>query len=175
MGFIAGHLVENGGDEIKSLQRLFDELDDNNDGLLSIEEVASAIHGNVKESVNNKDLESLEKAVKEVDSDGSGMIDIDEFIQAAMQQALYLKESSVSAAFERFDVDGKGSISKADLEAVFGAESAEKILKEADLNNDGVIDYKEFAIAVRNKEKEDHLRPKSVGRVAKTLRREEKM
>ena len=169
LGFIAEHLVQRKDEDIAHLEELFERLDTDNDGLLSIEEVAGAIQVDCGEEEYSGS--KLEEIVREVDADKSGMIDIDEFIQASMKQALYLKESCISAAFEKFDVDGKGSISKDDLVAVFGEDSVAEIMREADLNQDGVIDYKEFAIAVRNKEQEDMLRPQSVGKLANRLRR----
>lgn len=169
LGFIAEHLVQRRDEDIAHLEELFERLDTDNDGLLSIEEVAKAMHVDMSEP--EEAGTKLEDIVREVDADKSGMIDIDEFIQASMKQALYLKESCISAAFEKFDVDGKGSISREDLVAVFGEDSVAEIMQEADLNEDGVIDYEEFAIAVRNKEQEDMLRPQSVGKLAQKLRR----
>jgi calcium-dependent protein kinase len=80
-----------------------------------------------------------------------------------MERNIYLKEEKLWAAFKMFDKDGNGKISAAELRDVLGSinhssilislddenfksdlKVFEQMIKEADLNGDGEIDYNEF-------------------------------
>jgi calmodulin len=68
-----------------------------------------------------------------------------------------LQRDELAEAFAFFDKNGDGHISKEELKMVLlqlgenlGEEEIEEIFKEADLNNDGIIDYHEF-ITIFNK------------------------
>jgi len=69
-----------------------------------------------------------------------------------MERSVYLKEEKLWACFKMFDKDGNGKISADELREVLGTDEAfmhdisywEQMVKEADLNGDGEIDYNEF-------------------------------
>eukprot|EP00933_Yihiella_yeosuensis_P044647 TRINITY_DN3990_c0_g1_i1.p1 TRINITY_DN3990_c0_g1~~TRINITY_DN3990_c0_g1_i1.p1 ORF type:complete len:167 (-),score=41.87 TRINITY_DN3990_c0_g1_i1:110-610(-) len=101
---------------------------------------------------------------KRFDPDGSGQLDKHEFFSYAakgggeVRQLLktgQLKadegEDTILEAFKQWDVDGDGSISKTELERVlvilnpsFTKKELNKMMKAADKNRDGNIDYEEF-------------------------------
>ena len=58
--------------------------------------------------------------LKAADANGDGTIDYTEFLAAAFQKDLLLSSQNLRAAFELFDKDGDGSISKDELKEVFG-------------------------------------------------------
>ena len=62
--------------EEKYLKSLFDELDRNNNGLISLHEIRYIVtHSN--ENISEKDIEFI---MKEVDTDGDGLISFEEFM-----------------------------------------------------------------------------------------------
>jgi len=151
LGYVASHLVKTKESEAVKLQKLFKTLDNNNDGFLPVDQVVQVIVDN-SGSVDETYKRQLEDSVREIDTDRSGSLDIEEFIAAAMQQATYLKESHINAAFQKFDTDGSGSISREELIAALGSTAdVDDIMRHADLNKDGVIDYPEFEAVMREK------------------------
>merc|ERR1719321_1150732 len=100
------------------------------------------------------------KIMSEVDSDGSGEIDYSEFLAATLDRRHFLCEDVCWAAFRTFDLDGDGQITKEELLEVFtrGAaanleemlgmhkEEIEQIIRDADVDGDGTIDFDEFVL-----------------------------
>ena len=138
--FIASRLSE---EEVKKLKENFQKIDNNGDGMLSLEEVKKAISHNKGISLSN-----VEQIFKSIDTDNSGNIDYTEFIAASLDKNIYLQENKLYEAFKLFDVDGSGKISKDEIAYILGTEKKskeiEKLFKKYDTNNDGEIDFKEF-------------------------------
>ncbi|GAQ89886.1 protein with EF-hand domain [Klebsormidium nitens] len=105
------------------------------------------------------------------DIDHDGTIDYDEFIAATMHFCQLEKEEHLLKAFHSFDHDNNGYITKEELEKaiqVIGLDttedgSAEDIIKVADEDNDGVIDYKEFQTMMRRTSSQASRASKSEG------------
>ena len=138
--FIASRLTQN---EIEELNKNFQEIDDNNDGKLTLEEIKQAIN-------KNKDIniEHIEEIFKSIDTDGSGCIEYTEFISASLDQSLYLKKEKLKEAFSLFDLDHNGKISNSEISKVLGMDKGSKeiskIIEKYDTNKDGEIDFDEF-------------------------------
>jgi calcium-dependent protein kinase len=92
------------------------------------------------------------RVVEIMDTNKNGCIDYTEFIAACMQSAVYNNdEIYLKNAFEFFDKDKNGRISLEELRQTLRDDSVllsdskiENLIKEVDVNKDGVIDYKEF-------------------------------
>ena len=96
--------------------------------------------------------EELEDMIAEVDVDGNGEIDFDEFC-VMMKNMMNSRDSlhDVKLAFEVFDADGDGTISKAELKQALchsgyriTEAEFEEVFNETDTNGDGEIDFEEF-------------------------------
>lgn len=142
--FIASQMSEI---EISELANLFHKLDKNGDGVLTFEEMQAGLS-----ELGDKAAKEIQAVIDSIDTDKSGTINYTEFIAATMERSVYLKEEKLWSAFRLFDKDGNGKISATELRDVLGADDNfrndlkyyEQMIKEADLNGDGEIDYSEF-------------------------------
>jgi len=138
--------------EFKEAFRLFDK---DHDGRITEAEL-----GVVMRSLGQKPTETdLRGMVKEVDQDGNGSIEFDEFL---LMMARKLKaadgEEEMYHAFKVFDKNDDGFITFDELKRVMCSigerltdEEIEDMIKEADLNGDKKIDYKEFISIITSK------------------------
>jgi len=115
--------------------------------MLSFDEIKNGL-GNL----NEKAAKEVQQVLEGIDTDHSGNINYTEFIAATMEKTSYLKEERLYACFKIFDKDGNGTITADELKEVLGTNDAlkhessywEQMIREADSNGDGVIDYNEF-------------------------------
>jgi len=138
-------------DSIQQLREVFQTLDENDDGSLSIEEVERGLKQAGVEVPDNFQLQH-------VDSDGSGFVDYTEFLAATIDEKRHLQEAACWAAFQIFDIDGDGKITKDEMAVLLScgragnlAESLvadraeiEQAVAEADLDGDERLDFEEF-------------------------------
>lgn len=133
--------------EKERLGKIFKALDKNGDGKLSKEEIMEGYEEHFGKLLNEDEVDKL---FFDVDTDRSGFIDYSEFIVATMNHKKNMSEEKLTAAFKLFDTDGNGTISPSELKSVLSAsgqvsdDMIENILKQADENNDGEIEFDEF-------------------------------
>lgn len=144
----AGHLSV---EQTQPLRETFLALDRNGDGVLSKDELQEGL-----QSVGlQKKLSHLSSVVfPEVDADGSGFIDYTEFLAVALDQpTLEEQPEACRWAFDAFDQDGDGMITKEELERLLssgsdtgsmGAELVAECFRAIDVNGDGRIEFDEF-------------------------------
>merc|ERR1719301_231273 len=143
--------------QIKNLRSMFMQLDDNGDGLLSVQEMREGL-----QKAGLKDIPpDLQQIMEQVDSDGSGVIDYTEFLAATLDKKSYMQKDVCWSAFRVFDRNGDGKISMAELEQVLasgnveeamGAGAVKELMKEVDTNGDGEIDFQEFMQMMRKQD-----------------------
>lgn len=139
---IAAKLSE---EEISGLKQMFKMIDTDNSGYITFEELKnglSSLGANLEES-------AIHDLMQAADIDNNGAIDYEEFVAATLHFNKVDKEDSLYAAFSYFDKDGSGYITVNEIQQSckeLGIDDAqvEEIIKEADQNNDGRIDYNEF-------------------------------
>ncbi len=136
--FIASRLSEN---EIKTLKDIFNSINKNQDGTLTVEEIKTGIS-----QLKNDENFNFEELFKSIDTDGSGVINYTEFIAASIDRNIYLKEEKLYEAFKMFNNDGSGKISVEELKNIMKDDEnkIQELIKANDLNNYGEIDYSEF-------------------------------
>ncbi|KAK8963933.1 Calcium-dependent protein kinase 1 [Platanthera guangdongensis] len=125
---------------------MFKMLDTDNSGQITFDELKAGLErvgANLKES----EIYALMEAA---DVDNSGTIDYGEFLAATVHLNKIQREDHLFAAFSYFDKDGSGYITCDELQLAceeFGMENIrlDEIIQEVDQDNDGRIDYNEFA------------------------------
>ena len=83
-----------------------------------------------------------------IDRDQSGHIHYAEFLAALSESHGLVTMDRLTEVFDRIDTEGKGYITHEDLKSMLGSgydkETVDKMIKEADANNNGRIDYDEL-------------------------------
>jgi calcium-dependent protein kinase len=134
-------------EDIIDLSELFEKLDTSGNGTLTVDEIREGL-----EEFKDRTSSEFTPFIDSIDTDKDGTVDYTEFIAATMQRNLYLKEEKLMAVFKMLDKDGNGKITAEDLKNVLEAHDNqrmnmglyEKMIKDADQNGDGVIDYHDF-------------------------------
>ena len=94
----------------------------------------------------------LQDMMNEVDADGNGTIDFPEFLTMMTRKMKDTdSEEKTKEVFRLFDKDGNGFISPAGLRHFMTTigdkltdEEVDKIIREADIDGDGRVNYEEF-------------------------------
>ena len=103
--------------ELVNLKQMFLRLDTSQDGFLSVDELQVGM-GQVL-GLMRAGSQDWEQLVTQLDTNQDGKIDYGEFITAAVNRTRLLNEENLRIAFNLFDKDGNGLISKEELRAVF--------------------------------------------------------
>ncbi|RDX70058.1 Calcium-dependent protein kinase 17, partial [Mucuna pruriens] len=145
---IAGCLSE---EEIMGLKEMFKGMDTDNSGTITVEELKQGL---AKQGTKLTELE-VKQLMDAADADGNGTIDYDEFITATMHMNRLNREEHLYTAFQYFDKDNSGFITTEELEQALreynmhDGRDIKEILQEVDGDNDGRINYDEFAAMMR--------------------------
>ena len=96
--------------DIKYLEIAFKQIDKDNDGVLSLEEM-ERMRDFVSDKLNFKIDDDYGNVFKNLDLDGDGKIDFSEFMTAAIEHKKILTQKNIDQVFRTFDLDGDGEIS----------------------------------------------------------------
>jgi calcium-dependent protein kinase len=141
-----------GADEIQGLKELFKAFDVDGDGSITYEEFRQGLRATSSGGGAMSDAE-IEKVMRETDVDGSGAIDYNEFLASTVNLSLLQREDVLRKMFLELDVDGSGTLTVEEIETALGQTSLGgsvdhadvlELVKRADANGDGVIDFDEF-------------------------------
>lgn len=137
-------------EQVADLKEAFLLFDKDSDGMITAAEL-----GVVMRSLGQRPSEmELRNMVHMVDKDGNGTIEFDEFL-LMMSKKIHDSDSEteLKEAFRVFDKNGDGFISPAELRHVMHNlgekltdEEVEDMIKEADLDGDGLVNYSEFVL-----------------------------
>ena len=139
------------------LRAVFNLFDKDGDGTISAEELEQklkAVYGK-KYRFDRKEIDAM---IKAVDGDGNGTNDFEEFMTMMglgdgkrSKRAARDGRSELKEAFDVFDTDGDGSISKVEVARVMHAvgikideATLELMVKSVDIDGNGEIDFEEL-------------------------------
>jgi len=143
--FITNYLMND--DELKSLKKLFFELDEKGKGVITKEDLFRGMDECFDHKITKEEVEQI---FSNIDYDNNGTISFDEFLKAAIDKKKLLTEEKLKAAFALFDMNGDGDIEAKELQEVMGENNDiqgdiwAKMIAEVDLDGNGVIDFEEF-------------------------------
>lgn len=138
-------------ERMKDYRDAFEMFDKDKDGTITAKELA-----NVLKTLNQEPSDAeLREMISEVDVNGDGRIDFEEFVILMNRRSKEVdSEEEVINAFRVFDKEGGGMISAVELRHIMTTlgdrlteEEVEEMIREADVDGDGYINYDEF---VRN-------------------------
>ncbi|GFZ10483.1 calcium-dependent protein kinase 29 [Actinidia rufa] len=148
----AAQAIENLSEgEIQGLKQTFNSMDTDGSGTITLEELKVGLH-KLGSKLTESEIEALMEAA---DVDKSGTIDYIEFITATMHRHKLEKEEHLYKAFQYFDKDGSGFITRDELrhamtEYGMGDEATiDEVIEDVDTDKDGRINYEEFAAMMR--------------------------
>ena len=133
----------------KDLQDIFDQFDKDKDGAIGTRELANVLF-TLGQNPTDDEVAAM---IKEVDLNNDGKIDLDEFITLMGKRTPDTQtEDEVINAFRVFDKEGNGLIASSELKHIMmtigdkmSEEEAQEMINEADIDEDGYINYEEFA------------------------------
>ncbi|XP_010923910.1 calcium-dependent protein kinase 19 isoform X2 [Elaeis guineensis] len=145
---IAENLSE---EEIKGLKQMFTNIDTDKSGTITYEELKSGL-ARLGSRLSEAEVKQLMDAA---DVDGDGTIDYIEFITATMHRHKLERDEHLYKAFQYFDKDNSGFITRDELESAMkehgigDASTIKEIISEVDTDNDGRINYEEFCAMMK--------------------------
>ena len=173
---VAFHLTPR---EIAGLRAIFVAIDKNHDGWISQEEFRQALETGGDKSRNENVMQELGSIFNSIDSSHNHVINYNEFIagnllylcflcapsqffrpllcapSACSWSRVHLDEQHLQQIFESLDVHHHGYLDLASLTEVIGldfaGEDLQALIREADVNGDGKIDFNEFIRAWKTK------------------------
>ena len=135
-------------EQIAEFKEAFSLFDKDGDGSITSKEL-----GTVMRSLGQNPTEhELQDMIAEIDAQGSGSIGFPEFLTLMARKMKDTdNEQDIVEAFKVFDKDGNGFISAAELRHVMTNlgekltdEECDEMIREADIDGDGQINYEEF-------------------------------
>ncbi|XP_072376559.1 calmodulin-alpha-like isoform X2 [Diabrotica undecimpunctata] len=142
-------------DQVAEFKEAFMLFDKDEDGTITMAEL-----GVVMRSLGQRPTETeLRDMVNEVDQDGNGTIEFNEFLQMMSKKMKDADgEEELKEAFRVFDKNNDGLISSNELRHVMTSlgerlseEEVNDMIKEADLDGDGQVNYEEFVTILTSK------------------------
>ncbi len=137
-------------DDTKELCEIFQGIDKNSDGVLTMKEIKEGftiLTKNKNMSITEDELKTL---FNEIDLDKNGLVNYNEFLTATLDYKNTVKREQIYEAFRNFDSDKSGKLSFKEITEVIQPQTSDDVdylqdlVKQFDKNEDGEIDFEEF-------------------------------
>lgn len=142
---------------LTNLERVFTSMDKDHTGTITHDEF---LQGLKKTAIPDSEVEKMFSAV---DQDHTGHIKYAEFIAACASEKTLLDQRNLISAFNALDIDGDGTITKAELKKLLGKDvndaALDKLIAQCDFHKDGMITKEEFIRAMRGEKVGDGKQP----------------
>ena len=138
------HNIEQ-NEELEQLKEIFELLDINKDGHLTVNEIRQAFRQIFPEYYITEDKMKL--ILEKMDDNKDGVISYEEFLRMTISEKKILETKNLKLAFDTFDLNKDGKLSKEELLYVLGTGTSEyvnNLLNLIDKNKDGYISFEEF-------------------------------
>lgn len=142
-------------DKEKEIKNIFEKFDSNKDGYVNSSELA-----NIIKSINiNVSDEELLEIIQEIELEINGEINFENFLSIVKRRENDIDtEEELLNAFKVFDKEGNGLINLNELKHIMlkvcnniSESEINEMLKEADTDMDGYINYEEFVRSILTK------------------------
>lgn len=145
--------------EVRRLREIFELIDTNKDGILSVDELEVAAERAEKGEIS--DGSAIKKLMESAGVKTKGFISYDELLMGAAQRIVIAKEERLFRLFREMDADDSGTISASELIKVFHISDAEakQMIGELDVDGDGEVSYDEY-LTMWRKNQTDALSPR---------------
>ena len=142
-------------EQLAEFREAFALFDKDGDQTISAEELGTVMRA----LGQNPTPQEVQQMIDDVDENGDGTIDFDEFkVLMQMQMTETDQTENLTSAFKVFDVDGSGSITKEELHKIMTTlgepltdAEVDEMMKGADKDGSGTIEYKEFVNGLMGK------------------------
>ncbi len=139
-------------EQYNEIGEIFRKIDECKNGTINFDDFKIFIINNQDQEIMGGELdEEIKKKFFEIDIDKNNKIDFTEFLAANMSKSIYKNKEKLRVAFDIFDTDKNGIISKEDIINILKMENlydAKKLVSDLiepnDINHDGKIDFEEF-------------------------------
>lgn len=159
LGYIASNLTQS---EVGTLKEIFQAMDKNKDGLISLSDLDSAIErGRFSERI----LQDLQELRSDLAISGDQQIDWRDFVASTMDRSVALREDNMRMAFEHFRHSHAEYLTIDDLADIFGGKAhAQEVMDILDTDMDGKVSFDDFRHAlVESMENDDEEDSEIVG------------
>ncbi|KAJ6931193.1 hypothetical protein NC652_014634 [Populus alba x Populus x berolinensis] len=128
-------------EQIAEFREAFSLIDKDADGFITMEELATIV-----QSLDRRPTkEEIQDMICDVDLDGNGTLDFEEFLNIMGRKQKENVTEELKEAFKVFDRNQDGYISANETSDDESGREAEQMIREADVDGDGLVSYEEFA------------------------------
>ena len=133
-------------EDIDDLKHVFNKLDINKDGKLTYQEFRDGFSKHFQGKQFLKEI-NIDQLISDIDGNLDGVISYEEFLRVTVNKKKLLNERNLQIAFDKFDLDKDGKLSKTEIKTVLDTTDFEyinRLIDAIDNNRDGYVSFDEF-------------------------------